>query len=118
MDDGDENPERGNWTSKKEYILSTIGYAVGLGNIWRFPYLAYKNGGGEGLFHLSTVFFLFDIVVVNPVYFSVEGRRLPDPLLCDAGGYWYTSLLPGKRFRAILQPRSNQCLESRPHPAR
>lgn len=49
VDDGDENPDRGNWTSKQEYILSTIGYAVGLGNIWRFPYLAYKNGGGAYL---------------------------------------------------------------------
>lgn len=54
VDDGDENNERGNWTNKKEYILSTIGYAVGLGNIWRFPYLAYKNGGGEQ-FNPSTV---------------------------------------------------------------
>ena len=39
--------ERGNWSRKSEYILSMIGYAVGLGNVWRFPYLAFDNGGGE-----------------------------------------------------------------------
>ena len=38
--------DRGHWKSKFGFILAIIGSAVGLGNIWRFPYVAYKNGGG------------------------------------------------------------------------
>lgn len=48
--------ERGKWGSKKEFILSTTGAIIGLGNVWRFPYLCYKNGGGEFYFYTCLLF--------------------------------------------------------------
>lgn len=42
-----ENDGRPAWNNKLEYILAQVGFSVGLGNVWRFPYLCQKNGGGE-----------------------------------------------------------------------
>ncbi|XP_040027437.2 sodium- and chloride-dependent GABA transporter 2 [Gasterosteus aculeatus] len=46
---GVEVEERGHWGSKTEFLLAVAGNVVGFGNVWRFPYLCYKNGGGAFL---------------------------------------------------------------------
>ncbi|XP_062402174.1 sodium- and chloride-dependent GABA transporter 2-like isoform X2 [Sardina pilchardus] len=50
-------PVRGQWANKMEFLLAVAGQIVGLGNVWRFPYLCYKNGGG--VFFIPYVLFLF-----------------------------------------------------------
>ncbi|XP_077980187.1 sodium- and chloride-dependent GABA transporter 1-like [Glandiceps talaboti] len=57
----DEEIDRGGWDSKADFVLACIGYAVGVGNIWRFPYLVYKNGGGAFLIPYTICLFIFGI---------------------------------------------------------
>jgi len=51
-----ENEKNNEWGSNLSFVLAMIGSAVGLGNIWRFPYVLYKNGGGA--FYIPYVFAL------------------------------------------------------------
>lgn len=41
-----EDPNRDTWNNKVEYLLTAVGYCVGLGNMWRFPFICQKYGGG------------------------------------------------------------------------
>ena len=43
----DEKPKRETWDRPLEFMLALLGYAVGLGNIWRYPYMCMRNGGGK-----------------------------------------------------------------------
>ncbi|CAG0900962.1 unnamed protein product [Darwinula stevensoni] len=56
---------RGNWGSKWEFLLSCIGLSVGIGNVWRFPYLAYQNGGGAFLIP----YLIMLVLAGKPMYF-------------------------------------------------
>ncbi|XP_053205202.1 sodium-dependent neutral amino acid transporter B(0)AT3-like [Panonychus citri] len=70
--DGEDGRE--SWDSKLQFMLATIGYAVGLGNVWRFPYLAQKNGGGAFLIP----YFMMLAVMGIPVFYLelAVGQRL------------------------------------------
>ena len=60
-----KNSKRGTFSNKMGYVLSVAGSAVGLGNIWRFPYLAAKYGGDASfasqLVAISTILSLISI---------------------------------------------------------
>ena len=45
-------PKRETFSGRNAFIMAAIGSAVGLGNIWRFPYTTYENGGGRFLLSL------------------------------------------------------------------
>jgi SNF family Na+-dependent transporter len=69
----------GLWSSRFAFILAVTGSAVGLGNIWKFPYVAGVNGGGAFvLVYLLCVFAIGLPIMMSEVLIGRRGRRNPD----------------------------------------
>ncbi|CAG4956508.1 unnamed protein product [Parnassius apollo] len=64
----DNEPERAMWGNQIEFLMSCIAASVGLGNVWRFPFVAYQNGGGAFLIPYVIVL----ILIGKPMYY-LEG---------------------------------------------
>lgn len=77
---GDENT-RQQWDSKLGFILAAVGSAVGLGNIWRFPYVLYENGGGGFLIPYFIAIFTAAIPLLILEYILGNKYRASAPLV-------------------------------------
>ncbi|MGY1424425.1 sodium-dependent transporter [Lysobacter sp. A289] len=68
----------GMWSSRTAFILAATGSAVGLGNIWRFPYLASDNGGGAFvLVYLLCIALVGLPILIAEILMGRHGRRSP-----------------------------------------
>ncbi|MBS0287657.1 MAG: sodium-dependent transporter [Proteobacteria bacterium] len=73
MLDNQSKPARSLWSSRFAFIMVTAGAAVGLGNIWKFPYVAGSNGGG--VFVIAYLFFIALIGIPAMIAELLIGRR-------------------------------------------
>jgi NSS family neurotransmitter:Na+ symporter len=86
--------ERGEWSSKTGFILAAAGSAIGLGNIWRFPYTAGENGGAAFLF-LYLLCILFIGLPVMIAELSIGRHTRKDPVGA------FDSIRPGSAWRLV-----------------
>ena len=70
--------QHGMWSSRLMFILAAAGSAVGLGNIWRFPYVAGDNGGGAFvLVYLACIFLIGVPIMAAEILIGRAGRQSP-----------------------------------------
>lgn len=79
-----EQSIHGMWSSRLMFVLAAAGSAVGLGNIWRFPYVAGENGGGAFvLVYLGCIALIGFPIVMSEIVLGREGRRSPINTMAD-----------------------------------
>ena len=77
----------GMWSSRLMFVLAAAGSAVGLGNIWRFPYVAGENGGGAFvLVYLGCIALIGFPIVMAEIVLGREGRKSPINTMADLAG--------------------------------
>ncbi|MEM7386312.1 MAG: sodium-dependent transporter [Verrucomicrobiota bacterium] len=82
-----DNSDRGQWGSRLGFILAASGSAVGLGNIWRFPYVTGENGGAAFVVvYLACVFFIGLPLLLNELALGRASQRNPIGAFLATGG--------------------------------
>jgi NSS family neurotransmitter:Na+ symporter len=77
-DSGKRTSLHGHWSSRLAFVLAVTGSAVGLGNVWKFPYVAGQNGGGAFVIvYLLCVFLIGMPVMMSEILIGRRGRRNP-----------------------------------------
>ncbi len=71
-------PEQPTWSSRFAFLMASIGFAVGLGNIWKFPYVTGENGGGAFvIIYLVCAFGIGVPILMAEILIGRRGRRSP-----------------------------------------
>ncbi|NNP73756.1 SNF family Na+-dependent transporter [Acinetobacter defluvii] len=101
---------RESWSARSGFILAAIGSAVGLGNIWRFPYVAYENGGGAFLVPYLIAIFAAGLPLLFLDYAVGHKYRKAPPIAykklmnSEALGWWQVmvTLVIGIYYASVL----------------
>lgn len=101
---------RENWSARSGFIIAAIGSAVGLGNIWRFPYVAYENGGGAFLIpYLIAIFaaglpLLFLDYAVGHKFRNAPPMAYKKLMNAESLGWWQVmvTLIIGIYYASVL----------------
>lgn len=101
---------RENWSARSGFIIAAIGSAVGLGNIWRFPYVAYENGGGAFLIPYLVAIFAAGLPLLYLDYAVGHKFRKAPPtaykklMNAESLGWWQVmvTLIIGIYYASVL----------------